>query len=72
MSEQCRSCRAEIEWHKLPSGKTAPMQQVTMVYELVTDLAGDAHLELIGARKSVSYINHFQTCPDAARFTRKK
>lgn len=71
-SRPCRSCHAAIVMIAGPGGKFFPAQLVTQVYALeaqLPGLEGTAKLELVHAGEF--YINHFQTCPQAADHSRR-
>lgn len=72
----CRACGAKIEFITGPSGKTIPAQRVRSVYFLKSKGRDDAivtHLERAeGFSDERLYISHFETCPDASRFSRKR
>ena len=53
----CKLCGVPLEYMTLPSGKVAPMQKVTMVYER----SRGEGVKLVAQREL--WVNHFQTCP---------
>lgn len=55
----CRSCKAAIVWFKSDAGKNIPIDAATVLPE-------DQQLEL------PRHVSHFATCPDAAKFRRKR
>ena len=61
---QCNSCKAQIEWVTMLSGKKMPLdiKMATVVIE-----ADDGRYEVISARTP-----HFATCPNAAQHRKGK
>lgn len=56
---KCRSCGAPIIWFKTSAGKNIPVNAETV-------LDGDYTLEL------PRHVAHFATCPEAAKFRKKR
>jgi len=50
-----------------PGGKPIPLRKIRRVYAL----SGDGHAEVVLAG-SDSYISHFEDCPAASTFSKKK
>lgn len=70
---KCRGCAAEIEWVWSPNGRAMPVQRVTAVYTVVDDDHAERRarkVELSDKAGQGYYVNHFQTCPQAGRFSR--
>lgn len=63
-------CGATIEWKVLPSGVRCPMQRVKTIY------AGgmDERVGKIetGRPMPPMYVSHFETCPKANEFSRRR
>jgi len=81
MPSYCRSCRAEIRWIKMKSGKSMPvdppMRSVikgagseTLVTEDGYIIHGKFASFQEGANAS-GYISHFSTCPNAGYHRRR-
>ena len=72
----CKSCRAEIEFFAGPRGKAIPVQKVTKVYVVLRKALLDGSEEKtlrpidLSAHGGEFWISHFQTCPDAERYSR--
>lgn len=58
-ASKCRSCQAPIVWFKSDTGKNVPIDAGTVEKE-------DQVLDL------KRHVSHFATCPDAAKFRRKR
>lgn len=56
---KCRSCDAPIVWFRTREGKNIPIDAATVLPE-------DVNLEL------PRHVSHFATCPDAAKFRKKR
>jgi len=56
----CRSCGAEITWMKTSGGKNIPVDAETVEDEGATIFDPD------------TMTTHFETCPDADKFRKKK
>ncbi len=64
---RCRSCRAEITWFELVSGKRHPFDGepvYTRTYQ-------DEHRRLVGEIDTAVSSSHFATCPQAGDWRRK-
>ena len=65
----CRGCGMKIEFISSAQNpeKSIPAQRVRVVYEKIS---GPDHprLQVVATREL--YINHFETCPKAARFSK--
>lgn len=72
--QRCRSCRARILFmENRATQKMVPVQRVRLLYEMQTQLFGPAQIEKIErSGPTFIYVSHFELCPDAARFTRRK
>lgn len=62
----CRSCAARIVWHETLTGKKMPMNAGAVPRKSETDQATRRVVAFYSADDS-----HFNTCPDAARFSKK-
>ena len=69
MSEvPCRGCGMKIEFVKsATTGKAIPLQRIRRIYSVVADEAQQV-TELDG----VLFVSHFETCPQAASFSRPR
>ena len=65
----CRGCGRELTFAPGPSGKTLPLERVRNVY--IISVTGEAILVPTDAIGRDRYISHFETCPQAGRFSRK-
>lgn len=82
LARPCKFCRAKIAFVKGPNGKSMPVQKVTMVFVEPHEPARGmeeqlATVELVvepwgKARGGPFYVSHFQTCPDAAKASKKE
>ena len=65
---KCKGCGVTIEWLLSPSGARLPAQAIATLYEKTP---GDRSrlMSLANPTSGAFYINHFETCPDAARFS---
>ena len=55
-----------------PKGKYIPVQQVRKVYKLASELPGlESEPVLEEAATGTLFVSHFETCPDAAEFSRR-
>ena len=61
MSQQCKSCGAEIEFVKMESGKFNPVNAAPR-FTIVTD----------DGRVETGRISHFANCPAAGSFRKKE
>lgn len=69
----CRGCGMTIEQIVGPNGKPIPAQKVRTVYVARTDLVGERELEkLESVAGSEVYVSHFETCPNANDFSRRR
>lgn len=73
----CRGCGATIEFITSPNGSDMPAQKVRSVYE--SHDHGDAkHLQKVvmkprdDGQKREFYVSHFEICPNASSFTRRR
>ena len=73
MFQPCKSCKMPIEFVMGPNGNPIPTQRVRTVYELL-ELEGEQKLVKLERPKDAPQlrVSHFETCPDAKRFTRRK
>jgi hypothetical protein len=64
---RCKGCGMVIEWIRSPKdpNKRIPAQRIRVVYRRV-----GASLEKIDLPDEI-FVNHFETCPDAKKFTRR-
>lgn len=75
---KCRSCGAEIEFIDGPNGRPIPAQKIRTVYRRVTANTEARLLKVeifdTPTNEPVGdlWISHFETCPDASRFSRKR
>ena len=70
--KRCRSCNAEIVFIKnAETGRLIPAQKVRVIYGIESPLIGDPQLRKLARGGGDMYISHFETCPDAARFSGK-
>lgn len=69
---KCRSCGAEIEFIEGPSGRPIPAQKVTAIYVEEEDAQGKRKLIKVSVPDvgPLYWISHFQTCPQADRWSR--
>lgn len=79
----CKSCGAEIFWKKMQSGKMMPLNKKAIPFwenpyssqSIVTASGKVVKCDFKGERDEVSgfgYTSHFQTCPEARRFRRRR
>lgn len=69
---KCRGCNMPITFIKNhQTGAMIPAQAVRTIYQLRKDLLGESYLEIVdvGVQHSRLYISHFETCPEAKRFS---
>jgi hypothetical protein len=57
--KRCRGCNAQVIWFETPAGSRMPVDAATVEPE-------DFELDL------TRHISHFATCPDHAKFRKKK
>ena len=69
MSDKCRSCGAEIIWIKTPEGKSMPLD-AKPEKRWVENVADGHGVDYWGLEDT--YVSHFATCPDAAKFRKPK
>lgn len=69
---KCRACKAEIEFIEGPSGRPIPAQKVTAIYVEEEDGHGKRRLVRVSVPDAgpVYWISHFQTCPEAGKFSK--
>lgn len=67
----CTACRAKVVMILGPNGKYIPVQKVTQTYVLQMDLSG-IEPRLRRHHEGEVWISHFQTCPDAASFSKRQ
>ena len=79
----CRLCRARLEFIAGSSGRPIPLQSIRTVYVVAEDELGNERVERLdlseairqhvadGARAEL-FVSHFETCPDADSFSRKR
>jgi hypothetical protein len=65
----CRSCGAVIEWAQLTSGKRMPFDKIVPLREQPVLFDGDRRIEEIDTASSPT---HFQSCPDARDWRRRR
>lgn len=73
-SRPCRSCGAKITMiRNAETGAMIPAQKVTLIFKLAETLLEEPELQAYRPADGTKemWISHFQTCPDAARFTRE-
>jgi hypothetical protein len=70
----CRGCRARVAMILGPNGKYIPAQKVTQLYVLQSELPmGDGNEpKLVQHQLGEFYVNHYQTCPQAERFSKRQ
>ena len=80
----CRACPAVLRFAKTATGSgSIPLEEwvrvpaearerATMYYVIRDELAVKIDLAKEGGLDERIYVSHFQTCPDAQRFTRRK
>lgn len=74
-SRPCRSCGATITMiRNAETGAMIPAQKVTLLFKRGETLLGEPELQAYRPAKMTEevWISHFQTCPNAAQFTRRK
>lgn len=62
----CSSCKAPIEWYETMNGKKMPVNRGAVYLRTGTDVVGDPTADI------ASSDTHWATCPDAAKWKRKK
>jgi hypothetical protein len=71
----CGTCRARIRFIRGPRGKQIPVQRVRTLYTVETLLDGTEELVKLGEmreqRQGGIWVSHFETCPDAQRWSTK-
>jgi len=69
----CRACGMEIEFYLGPGGRYLPLQRVRNVYVKRDPLQGGS-IEALDrpADAEALFVSHFETCPQANRFSGKK
>ena len=65
-TQKCKACNTEMIWALTPKGKRIPLDSKSQVYRLVKGLDGETRAE----RDPGAFVSHFQTCPDANRFSK--
>ncbi len=73
----CDACGASIEFIEGPNGRPIPVQKIRTVYRIPTGQPVGAPALVKAEIAEVDdpgwlYVSHFETCPDAARFSRRK
>ena len=64
----CKACGMDIEFIEGPSGRDIPAQKIRTVYFLVR-----GRLEKYESQGRVPiYVSHFETCPQANLFSKKR
>lgn len=71
---RCRGCSIPISFYVGPKGNTIPLQRVRTVYVLGEDMLGapDLQRSTITDGSEPVFVSHFETCPNADQFTKKK
>ena len=69
----CHRCGMAIEFLEGPNGRTIPAQKIRVVYYLTDEgkLAKEEHPE-DGLPLPDRYVSHFETCPYASEFSKRK
>lgn len=65
---RCRSCHAEVEWVVLTSGHRHPLNRgavATYDHELLDG-------KVVDRVSTEHHASHFETCPDAAKWKRRR
>lgn len=62
---KCKMCPTAIIWAKTERGANIPLQPVRTVYMLRDGVAEKSALTGV-------YISHFETCPKASTFSRRR
>ena len=62
----CKKCRAKLEFQESESGAKIPAQRVKTLYVLRKGKLVAIPLD------GPWFINHYETCPDAESFSKKK
>jgi hypothetical protein len=75
----CRKCGMKIAFAEGPNGKQIPLQKIRNVYYIAADDA-EARARALDPRATADdgmrydagqlYVSHFETCPNAAEFSR--
>ena len=69
---QCKSCRADIEWCRTPSGSLIPLDVGTTERGNIVvsrDLLGDKTATVVAPGQG-DRVSHFATCPNAKEHRR--
>lgn len=66
----CKLCGRPIIFRPGPSGSSIPLQRIRTVYAMRADRREARKLETPAALEL--YVSHFETCPHASRFTRRR
>jgi hypothetical protein len=70
----CQGCRAKVVMILGPNGKYIPAQKVTQLYVLqdALPLEGQNEPTLVKHLQGDFFVNHYQTCPQAQRFSKRQ
>jgi hypothetical protein len=75
MSDQCRSCGADILWTRTRKGKKMPVNRepdekgrFVLLYHEDWILA---HFDRRGSEPGAHYTSHYATCPDAEKWRKR-
>lgn len=71
--DRCASCRAEILWRAHErTGKLAPIDIAPVAHGNVILIPGNRYaLDPRGAARTLHYISHYATCPQAPEWRKK-